>query len=238
MNCYVYAYLDPRKKGRYIYEGLNISFLYEPFYIGKAKNRNRINDHLALARNTNINRYVLNKIRDIVKTGLEPFRIKVMQELAPQEASTFETKFITKIGRSNLGYGPLTNLTDGGEGTVGWKMPDTVKQKLSHIQQKLWTNERRRQQSIRGKNYATSNRFYNAMSHRKNPKGKKLQLNKSDRNFKLVNPNGIITICHGNLMQLLKTNGFSYTAFRNSLVTGKPILKGPAKGWQLLRNDT
>ena len=36
---YVYAYLDPRKPGKYSYKGLNVSFLYEPFYIGKGKNR-------------------------------------------------------------------------------------------------------------------------------------------------------------------------------------------------------
>ena len=35
---YVYCYMDPRKPGKYTYDGLDICFLYEPFYIGSGKN--------------------------------------------------------------------------------------------------------------------------------------------------------------------------------------------------------
>ena len=34
---YNYVYLDPRKPGRYIYDDINVSFLYEPYYVGKGK---------------------------------------------------------------------------------------------------------------------------------------------------------------------------------------------------------
>jgi len=34
---YVYVLLDPRKIGKFCYEGLSMSFLYEPFYIGKGQ---------------------------------------------------------------------------------------------------------------------------------------------------------------------------------------------------------
>lgn len=42
---YVYVYIDPSKRGSYFYDGLNFSFLYEPFYIGKGQN-DRIMVHL------------------------------------------------------------------------------------------------------------------------------------------------------------------------------------------------
>lgn len=32
----IYWQLDPRKPRKYSYEGLNFSFLYEPFYVGKS----------------------------------------------------------------------------------------------------------------------------------------------------------------------------------------------------------
>ena len=43
-NYYLYVLLDPEKKGKFLYENLNVCFLYEPFYIGKGKN-NRIKHH-------------------------------------------------------------------------------------------------------------------------------------------------------------------------------------------------
>lgn len=42
-NFYIYIYTDPRKPGKFIYEGVDICFLFEPFYIGKGtKNRYKV----------------------------------------------------------------------------------------------------------------------------------------------------------------------------------------------------
>ena len=48
MDYYVYAYLDTRKNGDYIYDDL--IFGYEPIYVGKGKNR-RYKNHLSLRNN-------------------------------------------------------------------------------------------------------------------------------------------------------------------------------------------
>ena len=69
MSYYLYFYLDPRKPGKYSYR--NISFLYEPFYIGKGKG-GRCLSHLKEATNSNKNSFKLNKIRKIIRQELLP----------------------------------------------------------------------------------------------------------------------------------------------------------------------
>lgn len=58
MNVYyVYAYLDPRKLGKFKYD--EFEFDYEPFYIGKGT-KSRILRHL---KNENVNPIKVNKIK-------------------------------------------------------------------------------------------------------------------------------------------------------------------------------
>lgn len=108
---YVYAYLDPRKPGTFIYK--NIAFDYEPFYIGKGTG-NRLSVHLI--EKSSGNRHKYNKIQSIRKTGAEPLVLKLKENLSEEEAWDYECSLVESIGRSVLGTGPLTNLKDGGEG--------------------------------------------------------------------------------------------------------------------------
>lgn len=50
-NCYVYCYLNTLKPGNYNYSTIvgDISFNYEPFYIGKGSNK-RYLDHPGLIK--------------------------------------------------------------------------------------------------------------------------------------------------------------------------------------------
>jgi hypothetical protein len=116
MNVYyVYAYLDPRKPGDFKYK--DYSFDHEPFYIGKGK-ENRINQHLNLYGN---NKLKNNKIRKIIKLGYKPIILKLIEDINEEDAIYKEINLINEIGRIDSLKGPLTNLTNGGEGISGYK---------------------------------------------------------------------------------------------------------------------
>ena len=105
---YVYALMDPRVPGPFTYG--RWKFDYEPFYIGKGKN-NRVFGHFkSLSANTPKN----NKIKKIFSSGLEPVTVLKRSSLTEKQAFALEYQLISLIGRK--GSGPLTNLTDGGEG--------------------------------------------------------------------------------------------------------------------------
>ena len=114
---YVYVYLDPRKKGAYNYK--SISFEYEPFYIGKGHGK-RYLQHLKEKIEKNCNKGKIYKIQKIKKdTGQDPIIIKVKENITNSYASKIEISLIKQIGRMDLKKGPLTNLTNGGDGTCG-----------------------------------------------------------------------------------------------------------------------
>ena len=106
---YVYIYLDPTKP-------IIGSHGYEPFYVGKGKNRrNRV--HLQSAINDwkwDKNLHKLRRIKKILRTGKSPIIITTPM---PSEAAALEEEvsLILKFGRRDIGTGPLLNLTSGGE---------------------------------------------------------------------------------------------------------------------------
>lgn len=120
---YVYAFLDPRKRGEFVYG--EYKFEYEPFYIGKGQKYetscgDRINSHFrpsALKKNTHKN----NKIKQILNNGFYPIIVKLKENLKEDVSFILEKEIITTIGRYKLKTGPLTNQTDGGEGPSGVK---------------------------------------------------------------------------------------------------------------------
>ena len=121
---YIYAYLDPRKKGRYLYK--DICFLYEPIYIGKGHG-NRYLQHLKYLEYVKKNKkrtYFKDKLKGILNNGFSKQDIQnciiiLQNNLSEQKAFNFEIQLIKNIGRDNFKQGPLTNLTEGGEGIIG-----------------------------------------------------------------------------------------------------------------------
>jgi len=130
---YVYVYLNPSKPGKYKYG--EYEFDYEPFYVGKGTNQ-RYKYHLKSAKKGEIesNLYFSNTIKYIIREyKQDPLIIKYKTNLEEKESFCLEMDMIKTIGRKDLGKGPLTNLTNGGEGMSGWKMPEEVKEKTKHV---------------------------------------------------------------------------------------------------------
>lgn len=122
---FVYCFLDPRKPGKYKYD--NISFDFEPIYVGKGKDL-RPNRHYSLYKKYNTRFY--NKIKSIIDDGLKSEFILIQDNLSEKEAFEMEKHFIKTIGRIENG-GTLTNLSDGGEGQSGFKFSEESKKQMS-----------------------------------------------------------------------------------------------------------
>lgn len=129
-DFYVYVLLDPRKPGNYEYGRLQ--FDHEPFYVGKGHgSRDRSHFRLGnLRKDTERSRsqHKTNKIRKIILAGLQPIIKRIKVETTETIAFKLEAKAIMLIGRGK--NGPLTNATDGGEGTSGYEWSPKDKLRL------------------------------------------------------------------------------------------------------------
>lgn len=138
MEFYVYAYLDPRKPGMYKYGDL--SFCYEPIYMGKGKKR-RYYQHIINYKKKacKTKRYgIYHKIDEIfTESSLLPTIIKLFNNIKENDAISIEKKLIEQIGRISDNKGPLVNIAlgNGGYKSCGYKwsrpMSDQAKEKIS-----------------------------------------------------------------------------------------------------------
>lgn len=89
-DCYVYLYHNPLRK--------------EVVYVGKGRDR-RAWDHLARSHNRGLAKFV----RFAASRGMSIGPVIVRGGLTSAEASELEARLIDKIGRKDLGRGPLLN---------------------------------------------------------------------------------------------------------------------------------
>lgn len=131
INTYCnYALLDPRKPIPWKVKDIDLIFRYEPFYIGKGKD-NRHKEHLnksSLKRNYFKDRI----IKKLLKENLVPIIIVINDNISEKEAHENKKFLIRMIGRRDLKLGPLTNLTDGREGTSGWIPSEETRKKFKN----------------------------------------------------------------------------------------------------------
>lgn len=109
---------------------LNIYFVYLyrhpitniPFYVGYGKNKRHLThlDEALKSPEPKQGEHKLNTIRKILREGLSPIIEIVDSNLSKEKACELEILLISEIGRSDLGLGPLTNLTKGGDGNRDW----------------------------------------------------------------------------------------------------------------------
>jgi hypothetical protein len=122
-NFYVYAYLNPQKPGVYEYDR-RYKFDYEPFYVGKGKNKR------AYTFNLHNHGYMNNKIKSLIKKGFMPIVIFLKKNITEEESFKQEIKAISTIGRKDLKEGPLWNLSNGGDGSSGHITSEETKKKI------------------------------------------------------------------------------------------------------------
>ena len=72
-NFYVYVYLDPRRPGLFSFD--SYCFDFEPFYIGKGKEKRFLGKLQDAKRGEH--GYLYNKIRKILRSGLVPLIFKI-----------------------------------------------------------------------------------------------------------------------------------------------------------------
>lgn len=161
---YVYVYLDPRKAGKYCYK--NLSFLYEPIYVGKGRNK-RYLDHLrCLDKKIGKINIFKNKLHEIAtlfsKQEIQHY-ILLKNNLTEQQAFNLEMELIKQIGRIDLKAGPLTNLTNGGDGASGAIRSKEMKIKYS--------------ESKKGKNNPNFGKFFSEAFKKKMSESRKGEKN-------------------------------------------------------------
>ena len=120
----------------------DLHFDFEPFYVGKG-NGDRCKAHIRLYGE---NKFKDNKIKKILSLGLNLISLKIYENLSEKESFDNELNLINIIGRSNLKLGPLTNLTNGGEGVSGAVYSPEIKLKKSLAvslanRDRKWTDE-------------------------------------------------------------------------------------------------
>lgn len=122
-----------------------------PFYIGwtdtSVKGKRRPVEHLLeeariTGKITAGNRLKLNTIRKIKEAGFQPEIREVFWSNDFDYSLSIEIYFIAVYGRKDRGTGCLTNMTDGGEGTLGRKDSDETKRKKSAARQGIIPSDR------------------------------------------------------------------------------------------------
>ena len=105
----------------YVYRHIRLD-TNEVFYIGIGSQK------FNKRANTTVKR---NQFWKNIVSKTEWYHEILFDDISIEEAKQKEIEFIKLYGRKDLGEGTLCNLTDGGDGTLNYKVKDTVKEKLS-----------------------------------------------------------------------------------------------------------
>lgn len=124
MNCFNYVLLDPRFPGKYQYS--LFSFFFKPFYVGKGSGK-RLQATIKSG-----NKLKMKTIKNIKEQGLSPIIVKLNNNISQYKAlNCVEPFLINDIGKITTSEGPLTNMTNGGEGHFGLKKSKETRNKIS-----------------------------------------------------------------------------------------------------------
>lgn len=97
----------------------------EYIYVGKGSG-NRCEDHLSRTDNSPLTA----RLKWLRKQNSEPIIEIIQSGLSPKASYAIEMFFISSIGRKDKGVGSLLNLTDGGDGPVGYMHTESAKERI------------------------------------------------------------------------------------------------------------
>jgi len=118
-NFYIYRHIRPDKN--------------EVFYIGKGNTLSKSHSTRAYEKSKR------NKIwKSIVDKNNGNYEVEIIfYAMTESEINQKEIEFISLYGRKNIGAGTLANMTDGGDGSLGIRLTEEAKKKLSE----MWRGE-------------------------------------------------------------------------------------------------
>jgi hypothetical protein len=204
-SYYNYIFVDLNKPGNYHYEGLNFSFLYEPFYVGKGK-LNRYKNHIYELPHSRTRKS--NKLRNCLKHfSIEDITIFLNKDSENGFVKDKEKYLISKIGRLILDSGPLTNITDGGDGrgsedmriwnNTFWDNDENRAHLSDMIKTKQWDSKKGEQRKLE---------LSNRVKGSSNPSAKIYIITDNKNNDYFI---------HGNLKSFAEENELSINILRN-----------------------
>ena len=128
MRCFVYVLKRP---------------CGEPFYVGKGTG-DRAGRHAHEAkRHAGINPHKERLVRKILQSG-QSIQVEIRAYFETDaDAFVYETMLIKEIGRHDLGEGPLTNKTNGGDGVAGNLVTEETRARLAAGSRAAWNKPER-----------------------------------------------------------------------------------------------
>ncbi len=88
----------------------------KPFYVGKGSGKRYLDHFKEAIVDSGVNKHKTNTIKKILNSNKNVIVEIVLTSDSPNDCYQHEMFLISKYGRKNNNSGPLTNLTDGGEG--------------------------------------------------------------------------------------------------------------------------
>ena len=216
---YVYVYLDPRKKGEFIYG--EYKFEYEPFYVGKGSG-NRYLKHLTETKIETTNIFKFRILDKLTNLGLVPIILKIKIGLIESDAYKLETKLIKIIGRRCDKTGSLANIITDGKPPKNYKQlsGETIKKiikkynegkYLKHIGNDLGLNENKVKRTL----------IENGINPKRKPPLNKINID-ADKIIEIINnyKSGL------SIRNIAKKYGLSFEVIRKTLKNNDVSLRG------------